>query len=173
MRVLLIDHGCRGERAPCAHPDAARLSEQGVEVTVADASDFFPQDSMQLSEHSLAVVREEARRAFDRAVENGNPDVILVLHAGAIADLAVETGVPLVVHAAVEDLEAAGQGRVRELVASSLSSADVVVADDADTARLLRREGWVADDVEVEIVPPSDVVRLVEACRRASDRRRS
>lgn len=172
MRVLLIDHGCRGVSGACAHPDADRLAMHGVVVILAEASNVFPQDAVRLSDEQLAVAREEARQAVYRAVDEGSPDVILVLHAGAIADLAVETGVPLVMHAALADLEAAGEGIVRELVASSLGAADVVVADDAKTARALRRDEWVSDDVEVEIVPRADAAKLVAACRRASDRRR-
>ena len=173
MRVLLIDHGCRGVRGACAHPDADRLAAHGVRVTVADASEFFPQDAVRLSEDVLARARETARLAFDRAVDEGDPDVILVLHVGPIADLAVETGVPVVIHASVTDLDATGDGRVRELVASSLGAADIVAAEDKATAATLRRDGWVSDDVEVEIVPRSDAALLVAACRRASDRRRA
>lgn len=142
-----------------------------MKVIIAVASRVFPQDAVRLSDEELAVAREEARQAVYRAVDDGRPDVILVLHAGAIADLAVETGVPLVMHAALADLEAAGEGIVRDLVASSLGAADVVVADDAQTARVLRGGEWVADDVEVEIVPRSDAEQLVAACRRACERR--
>jgi hypothetical protein len=171
MLVLLIDHGCRGARGECAHPDADRLAAHGVRVVVADVSNVFPQDAVRLSDEALATAREEARQSVYRAVDEGNPDVILVLHAGAIADLAVETGVPLVMHAALADLEAAGEGIVRDLVASSLGAADIVLADDARTERSLRRDEWVSADVEVEIVPRSDAAKLVAACRRASDRR--
>lgn len=171
MRVLLIDHGCRGENVSCGHPTAERLAAQGVHVIVAEASSVFPQQAARLSDAQLAVAREAARQAVSRAVDGDCPDVILVLHAGAIADLAVETGVPLVVHAAIADLESAGDGIIRELVASSLGSADVVLADDAATESALRRDGWVPHDAEIEIVSRSDAARLVAACRRAGDRR--
>ncbi len=172
MRVLLIDHGCRGGLGECAHPDAERLAAHGAVVVFADASNVFPHDAVRLSDEELAVARENARQAVYRAVDDENPDVILVLHAGAIADLAVETGVPLVVHAALADLEAAGEGVVRDLVASSLGAADIVVADDAETGRVLRRDDWLPADVDVEIVPRADAAKLVAACRRASERRR-
>ena len=172
MRVLLIDHGCRGDRAPCDHPDAAGLASHGVQVVVAEASGLFPTDAIAVEPDELAAARESARRAIDLAVDREDPEVILVLHAGVIADLAVETGVPVVVHVALIDLEAVGgDGPIRDLVASSLGSADVLAAADTATRRRLVAEGWTSDEDDVRLVPTGDAKKLIAACRRAIDRR--
>ena len=171
MRVLLIDHGCRGERAPCAHPDAAGLEAHGAQVMVSEASGLFPADAAALEPSALAEAREAVRQAIDVAVDRDDPDAILVLHAGAIADLAVETGVPVVVHVAMADLEAAVEESIRALVASSLSAADVLAAADTATARRLVADAWTFEDADVQVVPAGDGEKLIAACRRAIDRR--
>lgn len=172
MRVLLIDHGCRGDRSQCDHPDAEALEAHGAQVMVAEASGLFPRAVAALGLDALAEAREAVRQAIDVAVDRDDPDVILVLHAGAIADLAVETGVPVVVHVAMADLEAVVGESIRGLVASSLSAADVLAAADTTTAHRLVADGWTFDDADVQVVPAGDGERLIAACRRAVDRRR-
>lgn len=108
----------------------------------------FVRMSARLPPALLGLVRETARQALAEAVDGFDPAAILVLHAGIFADLAVETGLPVVIHAAKSDLEAARQdGRVCELVASALASAEAVVPADEATASALEGE-WTEGPVE-------------------------
>lgn len=91
-----------------------------------------------LSPRLLGLVRETARQALAEAVDARSPDAILVLHAGILADLAIETGVPVALHVAAGDLAAAAAGhRVDALVAAAVGSAEWLGADSIATRRLL------------------------------------
>lgn len=123
----------------------------------------------------LGLVRETARQAIAEAVDGFDPEAILVLHAGILADLAVETGLPVAVHVSPGDLAAArGAGRVEELVASALSSAEVVVPVDAETASSLA-DGWLDGPArDADLAGPIDEscgARIADAVRRACRRR--
>ena len=101
----------------------------------------------------LGLVRETARQALAEAVDALEPDAIFVLHAGILADLAIETGVPVALHVAAGDLAAAARGtRVEELVRAALASAEWVHADHVDDSPDPAREAGVD---------------LLDACRAA------
>ena len=105
----------------------------------------------------LGLVRETARQALAEAVDGLHPDAIFVLHAGILADLAIETGVPVALHVVAGDLAAAAHGtRVDELVRAALASAEWVNADrEADAPA-----GIPAVDID-----------LLTACRAALEAR--
>jgi hypothetical protein len=121
----------------------------------------------------LGLVRETARQTIAEATDAVDPDVIFVLHAGILTDLAVETGAPVVVHVSGDDLTAAeGRPSLKRLVAGAVGSCGVVVAATDETAAVLRRD-WLGGDTEgrCEVWPIADVAaaaaRLAAACRRA------
>ena len=128
-----------------------------------------------ISPSMLGLAREAARQAIAEAVDTVDPDAIFVLHAGILADLAIETGVPVVLHVAAADLDAAaGSPRLAELVAAALGSAESIIAADDDAARMLRAD-WLDDDAAAacETWPalPESAARLLAACRHAIARR--
>jgi len=132
----------------------------------------FLRTSARLPAALLGLVRETARQAMAEAVDGFDPVAILVLHAGIFADLAVETGLPVVIHATAADLEAARRGeRVGELVAAALASAEgVVPADDLAAAALAA--GWLDGPVGPPAAPEgAGAARLAEAVRLACRRR--
>lgn len=114
----------------------ARAVREGTPEAFLDTSPTIPAPL-------LGLVRETARQAIAEAVDGFDPAVILVLHAGIFADLAVETGVPVAIHVGPADLAAARQDpRVHALVAAALVSAEIVMAADDTTHRRLT-EGWL------------------------------
>lgn len=138
----------------------------------------------------LGLLRETARQSIAEAVDGFDPDVILVLHAGIFADLAIETGVPVAVHVAAADLAAAlGSEAVRDGVAAAIGSAEALAAEDADTAARLATDWLDAGDESlsaIEVWPVSDpvadpdtdpgtvasvVARIRSLCERALGRR--
>lgn len=128
-----------------------------------------------ISPSLLGLAREAARQTIAEAVDTVDPDAIVVLHAGILADLAIETGVPVVLHVAAADLDAAaGSPKLTELVAAALGSAESIVAADDDAARRLRA-GWLDADAAAacEAWPalPESAARLLTACRQAIARR--
>ena len=126
----------------------------------------------------LGLVRETARQMIAEAVDAFDPEAIFVLHAGILADLAIETGAPVVVHVAAGDLAAAAERpSLRRLVGAAIGSSGMVVAADATTALVLERHWLPADaitDGRVETWPVGDarVDRVLATCRRAAARRR-
>jgi hypothetical protein len=129
-----------------------------------------------LSPRLLGLVRETARQLIAEAVDATDPDVIFVMHAGILADLAAETGAPVVVHVAETDLTAAATKPVmRTLVGRALGSSEAVIATDAATAAALRA-GWIEhDDTEpLEVWPlgPTCAEQIASACRTALAHRR-
>jgi hypothetical protein len=124
----------------------------------------------------LGLVREAARQTIAEAVDAFDPDAIFVLNAGILADLAVETGVPVVLHISRGDLLAAGgSAGVRALVASAVGSAKFLVADDGDTAAGITRD-WLDRDtgeddpaaaIEVWSLGPDSAANIIAACEQA------
>lgn len=107
--------------------------------------DAFLRTSAGLPAALLGLVRETARQAMAEAVDGFDPAAILVLHAGIFADLAVETGLPVVILASTADLAAARRDRrVCELVAAALASAEAVVPADDEAAAALAAD-WLDD----------------------------
>jgi hypothetical protein len=127
----------------------------------------------------LGLARETARQVIAEAADAVYPDVIFVLHAGILTDLAVETGAPVVVHVSAADLRAAaGRPSLRRLVRSVLGSCDGIVAADAAVAERLRTD-WLDNDPEQYLrcetwpIDETDAaVRVAGACAAALARRR-
>ena len=123
----------------------------------------------------LGLARETARQIIAEAADAIFPDAIFVLHAGILADLAVETGAPVVVHVSAVDLDAAAERpSLKRLVLSALGSSDhLVAADEAVAARLTE---WLDDEErsrsEVWPLDAAAAPRVAEACRLALARRR-
>ena len=129
-----------------------------------------------LSPRLLGLARETARQLIAEAVDATDPDVIFVMHAGILTDLAVETGAPVVVHVAHTDLTAAAsKPLMRTLVSRALGSCEAVIAADAATAAALR-DGWVPNDdlstLEVWPLGPTCEEQIAAVCRTALARRR-
>lgn len=123
----------------------------------------------------LGLARETARQAIGEAVYTVDPEAIFVLHAGILADLAIETGVPVALHVAAADLDAArGSARLQDLVASAVASAEAVIAADGETASRLTAD-WIdaaaAEACETWPATPAAADRILAACRRAVARR--
>lgn len=125
-----------------------------------------------VSPRLLGLAREAARQAIGEAVDLVEPEAIFVIHAGILADLAIETGVPVALHVSAADLDAArGTARVEDLVAAALGSAEALVAGDAETARLLAAE-WSDGPCEIWPLDSAAAPRIVATCREALGRRR-
>jgi hypothetical protein len=125
----------------------------------------------------LGLTRETARQMIAEAVDVLYPDVIFVLHAGILTDLAVETGAPVVVHVTAGDLAAARERpSLANLVAAAIGSCTIVVAADDTTAATLKAD-WLHDAADGETrvqcwpLAADAATRIAIACRLA--RRRS
>lgn len=122
----------------------------------------------------LGLVRETARQMIAEAADALYPDVIFVLHAGILTDLAVETGAPVVVHVSAVDLEAAAaRPSLRRLVTAAIDSSLVVAADGPTATALFT--GWLHDTAAGCDTWPADAEHAAEleaACARAVARRR-
>lgn len=124
-----------------------------------------------VSPRLLGLAREAARQAITEAVDTFDPDAIFVIHAGILADLAIETGVPVAIHVSAADLDAAAAApRLTELVAAALGSAEAVVAGDADTARRLGAD-WGGEPNEIWTLDDAAAPLIVAVCRAAVSRR--
>lgn len=161
-------HGIHLRDIAAANRKFARAVRDGTPQSFLDISPTIPAPL-------LGLVRETARQAIAEAVDGFDPAVILVLHAGIFADLAVETGVPVVVHVGPADLTAARHDqRVLLLVSAALASAEVVMAADSTTEALLTAE-WL-DAAATNIGPVAEVDDrcgrvLAKAVRLAAQRR--
>ena len=155
--------------------DVAAANTRFLAAIRAGTAEGFLAATASVSPSLLGLAREAARLAIAEAVDVVDPDAIVVLHAGILADLAIETGVPVVLHVAAADLDAAaGSPRLTELVAAALGSAEAIVAADGATAGRLRADWLDADATTAcEIWPavPESAARFLAACRRALDRR--
>ena len=128
-----------------------------------------------LSPRLLGLVRETARQLIAEAVDATDPDVIFVMHAGILADLAAETGAPVVVHVTQTDLAAAAaKPLMRSLVARAIGSCEAVIAADTAAADALRA-GWLdSGDEPFDIWPLGHACppQIAATCRAALARRR-
>lgn len=123
----------------------------------------------------LGLARETARQAIAEAVYSTDPEAIFVLHAGILADLAIETGVPVALHVAAADLDAARESvRLQDLVVAAVGSAEAVIAADVETAQRLAAD-WIdvaaIGECETWAATPDSAPRILAACRRAIARR--
>jgi len=157
--------------------DVAAASREFLAAVREGSPEAFLRATAHVPSRVLGLARETARQLVAEAADAIFPDAIFVLHAGILADLAVETGAPVVVHVSAADLEAAAaRPSLKRLVVAALGSSDrVIAADDAVAATLA---GWLGDDAETrsrrEIWPFDDAAapRVAEACRLALARRR-
>ena len=159
-------HGIHLRDIAAANRKLARAVRDGTPEAFLETSSTIPAPL-------LGLIRETARQAIAEAVDAFDPAVILVLHAGIFADLAVETGVPVVVHVSQSDLAAARNGeRVHALVAAALVSAEVVMAADAATEALLTGEWLDAAAANGGLVAGvDDAPAMAKAVRHAAGRR--
>ena len=149
---------------------ASRKLQMAVQGGVA--GDFLAAVAA-VSPRLLGLVRETARQGIAEAVDAVNPDAIFVIHAGILADLAIETGLPVAMHVADSDLPAA-TGPVRELVVAALGSCGCVATESAATAAAIRSD-WVDDAPLAEkpwAIGPEAAEHVADACRAAVQRRK-
>lgn len=157
--------------------DVAAASHEFLAAVREGSPEAFLRATAHVPSRVLGLARETARQMVAEAADAIFPDAIFVLHAGILADLAVETGAPVVVHVSAADLEAAtSRPSLKRLVLSALGSSDrIVAADDAVAARLAE---WLGNDADTqgrrEIWPfDADAApRVADACRLALARRR-
>jgi cell division septum initiation protein DivIVA len=157
--------------------DVAAASREFLAAVREGSPEAFLRAAAHVPSRVLGLARETARQMVAEAADAIFPDAIFVLHAGILADLAVETGAPVVVHVSAADLEAAAaRPSLKRLVVAALGSSDrVIAADDAVAATLA---DWLGDDAETrsshEIWPFDEAAapRVAEACRLALARRR-
>lgn len=128
----------------------------------------------ELADVPLGLLREAVRRAVTTAVDESDVDVIFVSQAGLLVEFAIETGPPVAAHADGRDLAVLKRaGRLREIVAASLSSCELLAADGGATADHLGSD-WIEHDPErpIETWPlAGSAERIVAACRTALERR--
>lgn len=158
--------------------DVAAASRPFLAAVRAGTAEEFVAAVADVPARLLGLVRETARQMIAEAADAAFPDAIFVLHAGILADLAIETGAPVVVHVSAVDLDAAARRpSLRRLVAAALGSSGVVVAADAPVASALA-DAWLTADPDasdrVETWPLADdcAARIAAACGRALSRRR-
>jgi hypothetical protein len=157
--------------------DVAAASREFLAAVREGSPEAFLRATAHVPSRVLGLARETARQLVAEAADAIFPDAIFVLHAGILADLAVETGAPVVVHVSAADLEAAAdRPSLKRLVLAALGSSDrVIAADDAVAATLA---DWLGDDAETrsrrEIWPfdAAAAPRVAAACRLALARRR-
>jgi hypothetical protein len=157
--------------------DVAAASREFLAAVREGSPEAFLRATAHVPSRVLGLARETARQMVAEAADAIFPDAIFVLHAGILADLAVETGAPVVVHVSAADLEAAAaRPSLKRLVLAAIGSSDrVIAADDAVAATLA---DWLGDDAETrsrrEIWPFDEAAapRVAEACRLALARRR-
>jgi hypothetical protein len=157
--------------------DVAAASREFLAAVRDGSPEALLQATAKVPSKVLGLARETARQIVAEAADAIFPEAIFVLHAGILADLAVETGAPVVVHVSTVDLEAAAaRPSLKRLVLAALGSSDRVVAeDDAVMATLL---DWLGDDAETrarcETWRFDDCAgpRVAAACRLALARRR-
>ena len=150
------------------------LTNGGSSLTTAAA---------RLTEIQQGLLRELIRRAVTTAVDETDVDVIFVCQAGILVEFAIETGPPVAAHADEVDLATlATAGRLKEIVAASLSSCELLAADTHATALTLST-AWIEPDSERPIetwgfkaglaTPPLESIaaRIRNACQTALSRR--
>jgi hypothetical protein len=155
--------------------DRVRSVADGVAPGQYGRAEAFLDTTPTIPTALLGLVRETARQAVAEAVDAFDPAAILVLHAGIFADLAVETGVPVVIHVGPTDLAAAGlDERVHDLVVAALGSAELLIGADEATLATLKSQ-WLgeAEACENRAGPIDDHCAgwLAEAVRIACRRR--
>jgi hypothetical protein len=157
--------------------DVAAASREFLAAVREGSPVAFLRATAHVPSRVIGLARETARQMVAEAADAIFPDAIFVLHAGILADLAVETGAPVVVHVSAADLAAAAdRPSLKRLVLGALGSSDRIVAADEAVAATLAE--WLGDEAEMrsrlEIWPFDEAAapRVAEACRLALARRR-
>lgn len=151
--------------------DVAAANSRFLAAIHAGSAEAFLAATGGVSPSLLGLAREAARLAIAEAVDTVDPDAIFVLHAGILADLAIETGVPVAIHVSSADLDAASAApRLAEIVAATLGSAEAVVADDAGTAQRLAAD-WGDEPAEIWPLDEAAAPKVLAVCRMAVSRR--
>ena len=139
-------------------------------LDAAARGDSLSAAAARLTDPPLGRLREAVRRAVTRAVDKTDVDVLFVCQAGLLVEFAIETGPPVAAHADATDLDSLeSAGRLRDIVAASLSSCDLLAADSAATAAQLGSR-WIEPDPErpIEIWPLADSAKqVVDGCQKA------
>jgi hypothetical protein len=174
--VNAFDEEHRGMHGIHLH-DVAAASREFLAAVRDGSPEAFLRVTARVPSRVLGLARETARQMIAEAADEVLPDTIFVLHAGILADLAVETGAPVVVHVSPIDLEAAAtRPSLDRLVTGAIGSSDRVIASDEATATAVRLR--IGDDEDArsrcDVWPyADDAAALVhDACRRALSRRR-
>ncbi|MFM7207011.1 MAG: hypothetical protein ACKO4T_10125 [Planctomycetaceae bacterium] len=157
--------------------DVAAASRTFLDAVRNGGPEAFLRATATVPARLLGLARETARQMVAEAADEIFPDAIFVLHAGILADLAIETGAPVVVHVAAADLEAAAaRPSLRRLVLAAIGSSDRIVAADEAVAATVTT--WLGGDADAQSrceIWPLDAAaapRVAEACRRALAGRR-
>jgi hypothetical protein len=154
--------------------DVAAASRKFLAAVQDGSAGAFLETVATVPSRLLGLVRETARQMIAEAADALYPDVIFVLHAGILTDLAVETGAPVVVHVSAVDLSAAdARPSLRRLVAAAIDSSSVVAADEPTATTLVAR--WLHDATAGCDVWPADAAhaeKIEAACEKAVARRR-
>jgi hypothetical protein len=157
--------------------DVAAASREFLAAVRDGSPEAFLRAAAHVPSRVLGLARETARQSVAEAADAIFPDAIFVLHAGILADLAIETGAPVVVHVSAVDLEAAAaRPSLRRLVLAAIGSSDRIIAADEAVAETLT--AWLGDDADVRSrsdtwpIDPAAATRVAEACGRALARRR-
>lgn len=170
------------QQAPGMHGihlhDIAAASRPFLAAVRDGSPEAFLQAVATVPARLLGLVRETARQMIAEAADDLLPDVIFVMHAGILTDLAVETGAPVVVHVAAADLAAAAdRPSLRRLVTAAIGSSELVVAADPAVAAALHGP-WLGADADASgrcETWPADAgcsARIAAACGLALARRR-
>ena len=154
--------------------DVAAASRKLLAAVKEGSAAAFLETVATVPSRLLGLVRETARQMIAEAADAAYPDVIFVLHAGILTDLAVETGATVVVHVSPVDLVAAeARPSLRRLVVGAIDSSLVVAADEPTATLLVAR--WLHDAADGCETWPADAAHAaaIEAvCEKAVARRR-
>lgn len=159
VHALVVDRQATGDepfvvrRIECRAGDATADLPFDIPGFTADSSNRLTFDA--LTDAQLADYRDENRRLLDLEVEAFDPQIIHAQHIWIQGHLALETGVPYVVSAALDELEAYRRdARFRPLAQQAAENAGrILVESEAVRVEVTKTFGEVAD--RVEVVPHS------------------
>lgn len=159
VHALVVDHQATGvepfvvRRIVCRAGEATADLPFDIPGLTADSSNRLTFDA--LTDAQLAHYRDENRRLLDLEVEAFDPQIIHAQHIWIQGHLALETGVPYVVSAALDELEAYRRdARFRPLAQQAAENAGrILVESEAVRVEVTKTFGEVAD--RVEVVPQS------------------
>lgn len=107
-----------------------------------------------LTDEQFGRYRETMRRELDRQVSEFDPQIIHCQHAGPLAHLALETGVPYVLSAHAASLRVESEDRrLRPLAEQAAENAATVIASSEHLAAAIRRT-LASVDVRIDVIRP-------------------